>query len=334
MSTSPTSFGVIIVNLGTPEQPTAASVRRYLAEFLADRRVVDLPRWLWLIILHGIILRIRPGRVAKLYQSVWLPEGSPLYHYSQSLAKVLEESLSERLQQQVPVELAMVYGKPDFVAAGRRFREQDINQLIILPLYPQYSATTTAAAFDALARQLKPCPDVPGLHLIKHYPTHPAYIGALANRIQAHWQQQGRGDKLLMSFHGIPARYHTQGDPYPEECRATASALATALHLNDSEWEVVFQSRFGREEWLQPYADQRVCALASDGITRLDVVCPGFAVDCLETLEEIQVELKATFLEHGGQSYQYIPCLNDDKEHADALAALIAEHLPSPPGLH
>lgn len=313
----------MLVNLGTPDEPTPAAVRRYLAEFLWDKRVVDAPRWLWWLILNGIILRFRPGRVAKLYASVWRESGSPLMHYTKSLAEKLEARLSESLGATVPVIPAMTYGNPSITAAAKRLRQEKIRKLIVLPLYPQYSATTTAASFDALAKQLKPCPDLPEILFIRDYHQHPAYINALRQSVLNHTQEPV--NELVMSFHGIPQRYHNQGDPYPVECHATGKLLAEALGLSDDQWRLTFQSRFGREPWLQPYTDETMESLPKAGTRRINVICPGFAVDCLETLEEIQVENKNLFLQAGGEHFDYIPCLNDSDEQVSLLNQLVKE---------
>ena len=315
----------MLVNLGTPDAATPVAVRRYLAEFLWDKRVVDAPRWLWWLVLHGFILRFRPGRVAKLYASVWQENGSPLMHYTTSLAEKLEQRVSESMGQPVPVIPAMTYGNPSITAASKRLRQEKIQKLIVLPLYPQYSATTTAATLDALAKQLQPCPDIPEILFIRDYHQHPAYIEALKQSVLNHTQHQEPADELVMSFHGIPQRYHTQGDPYPVECQASSRLLADALGLQDDQWRLTFQSRFGREPWLQPYTDETMKSLPRAGTRKINVICPGFAVDCLETLEEIQVENKNLFLKAGGESFGYIPCLNDSEEQVSLLNQLIKE---------
>lgn len=306
--------GVLLINLGTPDAPTASAVRHYLAEFLGDPRVVEIPRAIWLPILYGFILPFRPARVARNYAGIWMEEGSPLLVYSQRLAQRLEESLDE-----VPVELGMSYGNPSIEAALGRLEAQQVEQVIVLPLYPQYSATTTAASFDVLARSLGRRRTIPSLALIRDYHDQPAYIEALAASIRAHWEQQGRGDHLVMSFHGIPKRNVDLGDPYASQCERTAQLLAEALGLEPSEWSQVYQSRFGKAEWLQPYADERFRELARQGFGTLDVLCPGFAADCLETLEEIAEEYAELFQEAGGKALRYIPALNDTPAHADAL---------------
>lgn len=319
----PPPFGVLIVNLGTPDAPTAPAVRRYLKAFLSDRRVVDTPRWLWWLILNGVILRIRPGRVAKLYASIW-DNGSPLANHTRDLARQLEQTLNTQLGTPIPVVHGMTYGNPSITEAAQRFRTLGVKKLVVLPLYPQFSATTTAAVFDALASQLKPCPDVPELFFIRDYHTAPEYIAALADSVKATANASNTPrDLLLMSFHGIPQRYHRQGDPYPLECEATAHALAEALELAPEQWKLTYQSRFGREPWLQPYLDKTLAQLPQSGVKRVQVICPGFATDCLETLEEIDVENRQVFLDAGGESYEYIPCLNATEAHANALAQIV-----------
>lgn len=324
-STAP--FGVMLVNLGTPEKPDPASVRRYLAEFLWDRRVIQLPRLRWWLILHGIILRVRPRKVARLYKSIWREEGSPLLVISRAQQKALQNALRDALQCDIPVALAMTYGEPSVAQAFHTLQDQGIRRVLVLPLYPQYSATTTGAVFDALARTLQHTPDIPELHIIRDYWEQPAYLDALANRIRQHWQDHGQPDRLLLSFHGIPQRYADQGDPYPSLCRATARAVAERLGLNEDQWSEAFQSRFGREEWVKPYTDELLQQWGQqDGIDRVDVVCPAFAADCLETLEEIAEQNRAIFLEAGGKEYHYIPCLNDQPDHIALLTDLVLQH--------
>jgi len=317
--------GVLLINLGTPEQPTPQSVRKFLAEFLSDRRVVDIPKLIWMIILHGIILRIRPAKVAKLYQSIWFEDGSPLMHYSRRQQAELQKALSD---QNILVELAMTYGNPSMVDAGRSLAKQGVEHIIALPLYPQNSRTSTAAAFDSLARGLSKCPHVPGLTWISDYHDHPAYIEALADSVKRYWKEFGQGEYLLMSFHGIPERLERIGDPYPGQCRKTAKLLAEALGLADGQWQEAFQSRFGKEEWVKPYTDATLEAWGKEGRGRVDVVAPSFSVDCLETLEEIQIQNKEEYLAAGGKEYHYIPALNADEMHIKFLAQLVNEYCP------
>ncbi|MFC3153507.1 ferrochelatase [Litoribrevibacter euphylliae] len=318
--------GVLLINLGTPEQPTAQSVRQFLAEFLSDRRVVDIPKVLWMIILHGVILRIRPKKVAKLYQSIWFDDGSPLMHYSRKQQQALQQALAD---QDIPVELAMTYGKPSMTDAGKSLAKQGVEHIIVLPLYPQNSRTSTAAAFDSLARSLGKCPHVPGLTWVSDYHDHPGYIAALAQSVEQYWQQYGKGDHLLMSFHGIPQRLERIGDPYPKQCRTTAKLLAEKLGLEDHQWQKAFQSRFGREEWVKPYTDETLEDWGKKGMGRVDVIAPSFSVDCLETLEEIQIQNQEIYLEAGGKDYHYIPALNAEPDHIEFLASLVKEYLPA-----
>lgn len=323
----PVRTGVLLVNLGSPEAPTPAALRRYLAEFLWDPRVVEQPRWLWWLALHGVILRIRPPRSARAYSAIWSEEGSPLLAISRRQAAAVETALGERCGEAVTVALAMRYGQPSLPAALEALRRQNVQRLLVLPLYPQYSATTTASIFDAVADVLKGWRRVPALRLVDDYHREPAYVQALANSIDDHWQVHGRGEKLLFSFHGIPKRYVAAGDPYAQQCAATARAAAAALGLRDEQWQMTFQSRFGREEWLKPYTDHTLAALAQSGVSSVDVACPGFSADCLETLEEIGVENRKVFLDNGGTRFSYIPALNDRPDHIRMLTTLIERNM-------
>lgn len=310
---------ILLVNLGTPDTPTAAAVRRFLAEFLHDYRVVDLSRWLWCILLHFIILPIRSGRVARNYAKIWLPEGSPLVVYSKQLA--------ENLQHQMPhtrVRLAMRYGRPS--VASVLAEHPDIDELSVLPLYPQYSATTTASVFDAVSRYYQGREYIPSLRFISDYHRHPAWLDAIEARIRSHWDLHGQGEQLVFSFHGIPQRFIDRGDPYARQCQDSAEAIAARLNLGPEQWRLTYQSRFGREPWLQPYTDKSLQALAADGVKILDIVCPGFAVDCLETLEEIAVENQHAFQQAGGTELRYISALNDEPGHVAALCAVLDAH--------
>jgi len=308
--------GLLLVNLGTPQAPTAAAVRGYLAEFLSDPRVVQVPRLLWWPLLHGVILPLRSPRVARKYAQVWMDDGSPLAVYTAHLAAAIGERLSG-----VPVAHAMRYGEPGIDAALHALRDRGCGRVLVLPLYPQYSTTTTASVADALARIARDATELP-LRMVEQYPTDAGVVAALAGSVRAHWQAHGRGERLLMSFHGIPQRLVDAGDPYSAQCHATANALAAALGLGHGEWLVTFQSRFGREQWLQPATDATLRLLGETGVGRVDVVCPGFPADCLETLEEIALQNAALFRAAGGGTLSYIPCLNDAPAHADALAAL------------
>ncbi|MCY0965976.1 ferrochelatase [Parathalassolituus penaei] len=326
MPTARPPFGVLLVNLGTPKAPTPAAVREYLAEFLWDRRVVDAPRPLWWLILNGIILRTRPGRVAKAYQSVWRDDGSPLMHYSLAQQAALRVELQQRLGTDIPVALAMTYGEPNMEQAGAELRKAGVEKIVVLPLYPQFSGSTTGAVHDRLAKGLQRCPHLPEMHWVMKYFDHPLYIKALGNSVREYWAEHGRGDRLLMSFHGIPERYERNGDPYPRQCRQTAAALAAELGLADNQWLCSFQSRFGREEWVKPYTDKTLESWGADKIGRVDVISPAFASDCLETLEELDVENRHAYMHAGGSDYHYIPCLNDKPDHIALLATLVEEH--------
>ncbi|MGD8742255.1 MAG: ferrochelatase [Granulosicoccaceae bacterium] len=320
---SPIRTGVLLCNLGTPDAPTPAAVRRYLGQFLWDPRVVELPRPLWWLLLHGIVLRFRPKKVAHAYASIWTDEGSPLL----AISRRQRDGLAQQLGADIPVELGMCYGKPSIPAALEHLREQGVNRLLVLPLYPQYSGATGGPVFDIVSHTLQGWRRVPEVRFVMHYHDEPAYIEALAASIQAHWQAHGNPDRLLFSFHGMPKYTLQRGDPYHCECHKTARLVAERLGLEDEQWQLSFQSRFGKAEWLKPYTNQTLEALGKQGVGRVDVVCPGFSADCLETLEEIAVENRATFLESGGGQYHYIPALNDTAAHIDMLAGLAGRHL-------
>jgi ferrochelatase len=323
---APEALGVLLVNLGTPDAPTTAAVRRYLAEFLGDPRVVEMPRPLWWLILHGIILRVRPARSAHAYQSVWTERGSPLLDLSQRLADALGERLASAMPGLVHLELGMSYGNPSIPAALARIRAANCRRLLVLPLYPQYSATTTAAVFDAVTRELSRWRWVPELRMVNQYHDDPGHIEALAQSIRDHWAVHGRPDRLLFSFHGIPKDYFLAGDPYHCQCQKTARLVTQALDLPREAWALSFQSRVGGKEWLKPYTDQTLKAWGAEGVGSVQVVCPGFAVDCLETLEEVAVENRGYFLGAGGREYGYIPALNHAQTQVQVLADLIRRH--------
>ena len=316
--------GVLITNLGTPDEPTTRAVRRYLAEFLSDRRVIALSPWLWQPILHGIILRVRPRRSARLYQKIWMKEGSPLLVYSQRQRDALQEELNRR-GQAVRVALGMRYGHPSIAQALDELK--NVRSLIVLPLYPQFSNATTASTFDALTRGLRQQNDNPEIRFISDYAQDPAYLDACAARIRDFRAQHGAGDQLILSFHGLPKESVEQGDPYAQQCRESARRIAQALGLRWNQWRITFQSRFGPKEWLTPYTDQALRMLPDMGIRSVDVFCPGFAADCLETLEEIEQENQSVFRTAGGQVFRYIPALNDSADHIRALAGLIEHHV-------
>ncbi len=314
-----TRTGVLLVNLGTPEAPTAAALRPYLAEFLGDPRVIEYPRWLWWLILHGVILRTRPQRSAAAYQRIWMPEGSPLRVYSEALADAVQAR-----HRDLVVALAMRYGRPAILETMAAMQRQGVGTLIVQPLYPQYSATSSGSVVDAVADALKALRWAPQLHLLGDYHAAPAYLDALAESVRGHWAAHGRGERLLMSFHGIPRRYARAGDPYERQCRATTEGLRQRLGLDASEAPMGFQSRVGREPWLAPYTDHLVRELGAAGVRRIDVICPGFAVDCLETLEEIAMQNRDFFRTAGGEELAYIPALNARPAHVALLGRRIA----------
>jgi ferrochelatase len=315
---APTRTAVLLVNLGTPSAPTAAAVRRFLADFLHDYRVVDASRWWWCPLLHFVILPLRSPRVARNYASIWMPEGSPLLVHSQRLARGLRDALPE-----CEVELAMRYGEPSIGAALRALRARGATRLVVLPLYPQYSTTTTASVLDAvgqeLARQAMPsC-------VVDDYHDDAGWLDALAASVRAHWDAHGRGEKLVVSFHGIPQRFVDRGDPYATQCERSAQALAMRLGLGVDAWQLTYQSRFGREPWLGPATIDTLEAWGAAGLRTVDIVCPGFAADCLETLEEIAVINAQAFARTGG-ALRYVPALNEAPAHVDALAAIVRRH--------
>jgi ferrochelatase len=317
---------ILLCNLGTPDAPTAPAVRRYLAQFLSDPRVVEIPKALWWMILHGIILRVRPAKSAAKYATVWLPEGSPLKVWTQKQARLLAGYLGER-GHKVQVAFAMRYGTP---AIGRELdalKAAGATRILVLPMYPQYCAATTASVNDAIYQWAQRIRALPELRFVNRYHDDPAYIAALAKRVSDHWMSHGRPDKLVMSFHGMPRRTRDLGDPYHGECLETGRLLAQRLDLKDEQWVVTFQSRFGKAEWLQPYTEPTLVGLAKQGVKRVDVMCPGFTADCLETLEEIAQEARDAFLEAGGAEFNYIPCLNDQHEWIAALSAIAIRHM-------
>jgi protoporphyrin/coproporphyrin ferrochelatase len=323
---APERLGVLMLNLGTPDAPTVPALRTYLAEFLSDPRVVELPRALWWLVLNGIILRVRPRRVAELYESVWTPEGSPLRVISMRQAAALQERLGARLPGPVRVELAMRYGNPSVAAGLAALRAANARRLLVLPLYPQYSGPTTASTFDAVTDELRTWRWVPELRFVNQYHDEPGYVAALAQSIRSYWAEHGRPDQLLFSFHGIPKEYFLNGDPYHCQCQKTARLTAEALELPDERWQISFQSRVGNKEWLQPYTDEILKSWGRQGVGKVHVICPGFSADCLETLEEIAVENRGYFMGSGGREYGYIPALNDDCAHMDMLAELVERH--------
>jgi ferrochelatase len=313
---------VLLINLGTPDAPTASAVRRYLAQFLSDRRVIDYPRWLWLPVLYGVILRIRPRRSAEAYRKVWTARGSPLQTYSRDLTDALAQRCGS-----LRVELAMTYGKPAIDAVVDRLLQEDVRRILVLPLFPQYSATSTGAAFDALFTALQRLRNVPEIRTVADYHATPGYIDALVGSVRDYWSAYGKAPRLLLSFHGIPERYVRLGDPYHRQCTATAAALRKALDLDEHSLLVSFQSRVGRERWLGPYTDEMLRQLPAQGVRHLQVLCPGFAVDCLETLEEIAIRGHEQFIGAGGERLEYIPALNASPTHVLMLQAVVKRHL-------
>ena len=318
--------GVLYCNLGTPEEPTAASVRRYLAEFLSDPRVVEIPRLIWWPLLHGVILPLRSGKSAAKYATIWTPEGSPLKLWTEKQAKLLGGWLGEH-GHKVKVRYAMRYGNPSIASQLDALQAEGANRILVLPAYPQYSATTTASIVDAVTAWSSRKRNLPELRFVSRYHDDRGYVQALARRIERHWKEHGRADHLLMSFHGVPERTLHLGDPYHCECQKTARLLAEHLGLEQGRYSVTFQSRFGKAKWLEPYTEPSLRALAQRGLARVDVVCPGFTGDCLETLEEIAQEGRDAFLASGGKEFHYIPCLNDDAAWIAALGELAQRHL-------
>jgi len=321
---------VLLVNLGTPQAPEPGAVRRYLRQFLSDPRVVEIPRAVWLPILHGVILTVRPKKSAAKYAAIWTEKGSPLLYHSEQQAVLLRGYLGER-GLDADVRLAMRYGEPSLPRVLAEMRAANTERVLVLPLYPQYSATTTATVFDAIGAELARCRNVPELRTVKHFHDHPGYIEALKQSVLAHWRKHGSlrdaGGKLVMSFHGVPRRTLDLGDPYHCECRKTGRLLAESLDLGKDEYVVTFQSRFGKAEWLQPYTAPTLHSLGRQGVQRVDVICPGFVADCLETLEEINMEGRQEFLTAGGKVFHYIDCLNESPAFVHALAELAASHL-------
>ncbi|MCW8825215.1 MAG: ferrochelatase [Gammaproteobacteria bacterium] len=321
-------LGVLLCNLGTPDAPTAAALRRYLAEFLWDPRIVEIPRLPWWLILHGIILRTRPKKSAEKYRSIWTDQGSPLMVISRNQQQLLQNQLSEKLDRPVTVMLGMRYGNPSIQSALEALRTAGCDQLVILPLYPQNSCSTTASTFDAVADVFGQWRGVPSHTFISDYHTNERYIVAVAASIEAQWQQREPAEKLIFSFHGTPRSYRDKGDPYYDQCQQTAKLVAEKMGLDESRWQVTFQSRFGKAEWLKPYTDVTLKQLAKDGVKSVDIISPGFSVDCLETLEELGEENREYFLESGGESYNYIPALNDQPDHIEMMVDLVLQNAP------
>jgi len=321
------SPGVLLVNLGTPDAPTTGAVRRYLREFLSDPRVVQLPRLVWLPILYFLVLPFRPSKSAHKYATIWKAEGSPLRIYHERQAQLLRGYLGQKLGRQIPVAAAMRYGNPSIASKLAELQQAGCDRILVIPMYPQYAQSTTASTEDALAKALKRWRPAPNVKVVKDFHAHTAYVKAIAKNVNDYWMKTGRPDRLLMSFHGIPKKVSDAGDPYAAQCRESARLIATELGWNDQRTLVTFQSRFGAAEWLQPYTDATLKQLGKDGVGRVDVICPGFAADCLETLEEIAQLGREQFLEAGGKEFHYIPTTNDTPAWMTALSILAMENL-------
>jgi ferrochelatase len=326
-SQGPGGTAVLLVNLGTPEAPTSGAVRRYLAEFLWDPRVVEIPRPVWWLLLYGIVLPTRSRSAAAAYRKIWTAEGSPLLVYSQRQRDAVAAALVPGSAGDLSVELAMRYGQPSIPDVLAKLRAARVQRLLVLPLYPQYCGVTTGSAFDAVSAELTRWRRVPALRFVADYHDHPRYVAALAQSVRDHWSQHGRGERLLFSFHGIPARNVAAGDPYEQQCLATARLVAQALALPPERWAVSYQSRLGRAQWLQPYTVELLPAWARESVREVDVISPGFAADCIETLEEIAIRYREDFVAAGGGALRYIPALNERRDHVEFLVALISEQL-------
>lgn len=327
LSNTVVKLGLVLVNLGSPKAPTTDAARRYLAEFLWDRRVVEMPRALWWPILHLLVLRFRPKKTAAAYRKIWTDQGSPLLVGTQRVAEILKDRLNLMVEDYVCVEVAMRYGAPAIGDALEQMRKAGVSRIILLPLYPQYSGATTASVYDALVEKFAQWRHIPGICFISDYHDDAGYIGAIAESVTHYWKENGKPQHLLFSFHGLPEKSRELGDPYYEQCRTTAALIAGKIGLSEQSWQMVFQSRFGRAQWLKPYCVEVLAGLPQRGITRVDIVCPGFPVDCLETLEEIAIANKALFAKAGGQQYRYIPALNVRESHVRALLDLILKHV-------
>ncbi len=311
--------GVLLINLGTPDRPVCPGLRKYLGEFLMDPRVIELPKLLRAVLVKGIIVNVRSHKSAATYREIWTEGGSPLLTNSLSLGQKVGKQLGDEFQ----VEVAMRYGNPSVESSISKLHDAGVRKIVAIPMYPQYSGSTNGSTFDAIGSTFSKQRWIPHLNFISDYYQQDSYISAIGESIRTHWQQHGRKQKLIMSFHGVPKKYITRGDPYQSQCQESAQRIADYLELKPNEWMLVFQSRFGAEEWLQPYCDQTLKSLPAEGINSVDMICPGFSVDCLETLEEIEGENKEYFMEAGGEEYSYIPCLNDSDAHAELMTELV-----------
>jgi protoporphyrin/coproporphyrin ferrochelatase len=320
-------IGILLINLGTPEAPTAAALRPYLKEFLSDPRVIEIPRLAWWPILNLIILNTRPKKSAEKYAQIWTQDGSPLFVHTKNQAKLLKGYLGERTRTPLVVDFAMRYGAPSVQSVLEKLKSQDCDRILVIPLYPQYAASSTGSALDAVFATLGKMRNLPALRVVKHYHDDPGYIAALAQSINDYWMQNGRPDKLVMSFHGVPRFSLDKGDPYHCECQKTGRLLAERLGLKPEQYTLTFQSRFGRAEWLKPYTQATLEELGRNHTQRVDVVCPGFVADCLETLEEIAMECRSAFLTSGGKEFHYIPCLNERPDWMRALTDIALDNL-------
>lgn len=319
--------GILLVNLGTPDAPTAQAVRPYLKQFLGDPRVVEIPRVLWWLILNGIILNVRPKKSAEKYASIWLKEGSPLRVYTERQTEQLKKILIDKTSAPLVIDFAMSYGNPSIDDALHRMKQQNCQRILVVPMFPQYAASSTAPVFDQVYAYMQHSRNQPALRTVKNFHDYPGYINSLAANIEAYWAEHGRPETLVMSFHGVPQQAQDKGDPYPCECRKTGRLLAEALGLQDDQYRISFQSRFGRAAWVTPYTTATLKELGEKKTRRVDVVCPGFVSDCLETLEEISMEGREDFIHAGGGEYRYIPCLNDRDEWVEALSGLVMDNL-------
>lgn len=319
--------GILLVNLGTPDEPTPSAVKRYLKQFLSDPRVIEIPKAIWWFILNGVILNTRPKKSAAKYAKIWMPEGSPLLVHTKRLAQLLRGYLGEKIKSPLVVVPAMRYGNPSLISAVQELKAQHCDRILLLPLYPQYACSTTASSVEMVFDALKQYRNLPALRVVRHYHDHPAYINALASHTLSYWAKHGKPEKLVISFHGVPRFTLEKGDPYHCECQKTGRLLAEALGLIKEQYVVSFQSLFGRAEWIKPYTEPTLKELAKKGVSRVDVICPGFPIDCLETLEEIAIECKAAFLAAGGKEFNYIPCLNENDPWVKALSQIAEENL-------